>query len=462
MKAFNFLTRSILILFALASYLYVEACSSSSTPTTAETTDIESTGGKRKTRKYGTDALPSYNFTLWVETNDVPDTTYYDDLATVITSNPNLNFGKVLLRINGDGAAVSEPWYDSMNPAGNGGDPYVLELLKKLEGKNVVVYAVPYLSKVVKPTDDENWDIYAGMADDAPALQSWWTSLGVSDSYYAGSLKQSVRWVGDMNSAAANQGISTRFTGIVFEPEGSPYPNDERTLQAIATYKQTYNLPNLKVGITGDSAQGYAYSQYGKDGVLDEGYLQLYNLTDVPAQDPGTTYIDAMAEGALTTPTYPVFPSSTYSQAWLENPSSAGETVWSTDGNNWKPGQILGFQHSHVDANNIGLLSADFYNEGNGYSYKCSEGEVGCPKIYFMFSTECGDADGNIPSGIQCNCLMTGCPQSRITAFGAWSDTEGVEQFFQFLDLANEDWQLPTDQFAIFQYQLLPKAWVGQ
>jgi len=462
MNKFKLVVRPLFVLLLLCIYFSIEACSSSTT-STSEAEDpgnVDSTKQKRKLKTI--DAPDDYVFTLWVETNYPPDTTYYDDLAKVITSNPNLTFNKVLLRINGDGAAVNEPWYNSMNPAGNSGDPIVLELLKKLDGTGVVVYAVPYLSKVVTQHDDENWDIYSNMADDATSLQSWWSSLGVSDSYYAGSLKQAVRWVGDMNNAAAAQGISTRFTGIVFEPEGSPYPNDARTLQAIATYKVTYNQPNLIVGITGDSAQGYAYSQYAQQGILNEGYLQLYNLTNTSSQSPGTTYIDAMAEGALTGPTIPNFPDSIYSQAWLANSTTAAETVWTTNANTWKPTDIMGFEHSHDDSQNIGLLSADFYNDGNGYSYQCADGATGCAKIYFMFSTECGDDDGNVPPGIQCNCVIAGCPQSRINAFGVWNDSTGVDQFLHFLDLGNEDWQIPLDRFAIFQYQLLPKPWVGQ
>lgn len=404
-----------------------------------------------------------YNFTLWVETSDVPDASYYDSLAAVVTSSPSLSFNKIILRVTGVGADSGGPWYDAMNPAGNSNNPYILEILRKLEGTGVAVYALPYLSKTVKltpPIDDERWVIYSDMADDASSLQTWWSSEGVSDSYYNGSLKQAIRWVGDINNLAAQKGISTRFTGIVFEPEGSPYPNDERTPQAIATYKQTYNVGSLKVGMTGAASQGAAYSQYGLDGVLDEGYLQLYNLTDTPQADPNNVYIDAMAAGAISGGTVPVFPNSIYTDALAA--SSPSQALWGTDPSTWKPGQDLGFQHSHDASTNIGLLNWDFYNGGSGYTYNCAPGKANCAKIYFMFSTECGDADGNVPQGIQCDCLFTGCPQSQINAFGTWGTVNGLNEFLNFLDLANADWQLPTDQFAIFQYQLLPNAWVTQ
>lgn len=406
-----------------------------------------------------------YSFTLWVETSDIPNADYYDQLATVVTSSPSLSFNKIILRVTGVGADVGGPWYDAMNPAGNGGNPYILEILRKLEGTGVVVYALPYLSKTVKltpPVDDERWVIYSDMADDASYLQDWWTSLGVSDSYYNGSLKQSIRWINDINTLAANQNISTRFTGIVFEPEGSPYPNDQRTPQAIATYKETYGLTSLNVGMTGAASQGNAYAQYGNAGILNEGYLQLYNLTDAPQADPNNVYIDAMAAGAISGSTVPTFPNSIYSDAWLANSSTAAQSLWTTDYNSWVAGQNMGFQHSHNASLNIGLLNWDFYNGGSGYAYNCASGDSTCAKIYFMFSTECGDSAGNVPSGIQCDCLFSGCPQSQINALGTWSTIDGLNQFLSFLDLANADWQLPVDQFAIFQYQLLPSQWVSQ
>lgn len=401
-----------------------------------------------------------YSFTLWVETSDVPDTTYYDNLATVVTSSPSLEFNKVILRVTGSGAGVGGPWYDAMNPAGNNNNPYVLEFLRKLEGQNIIVYALPYFSKA----SDELWAIYPSMVDDASSLTTWWADYGGSttDSTFAGSLKQSVRWVNDINTLATSQGITTLFTGIVFEPEGSPYPNDIRTPQAIATYKQTYGVTSLKVGMTGGPSQGAAYAQYGNAGVLDEGYLQIYNLTDAPQADPNAIYIDAMAEGALSSTTVPAFPNSIYSDAWLNTPATAAQTLWSTDSTTWQPGQNMGFEHSHDPTINIGLLNWDFYNGGSGYTYNCTPNEANCAKIYFMFSTECGDSNGNVPAGIQCDCLVTGCPQSRINAFGTWNTIDGLNQFLSFLDLANADWQLPEDQFAIFQYQLLPNDWVTQ
>ncbi len=59
---------------------------------------------------------------------------------------------------------------------------------------------------------------------------------------------------------------------------------------------------------------------------------------------------------------------------------------------------------------NIGLLNFSFYNDGAEYysGLGCSNpGAPGCPKIYFMFSTECGS---NPPPRITCGCLVNGCP----------------------------------------------------
>lgn len=395
-----------------------------------------------------------FTMTLWVETDSEPDAAYYDQLAQVLTDNPNFSFGKVLVRVNGDGAAVGEPWYASMNPAGNGNNPIILEILRKLEGTDIEVYEIPYLSKTVKTGDDERWDIYTGMSDDAPSLASWWMSLGVAPDYYHGSLKQAVRWAHDMNAAATALGITKQFTGIIFEPEGSPYPNTEATLNAIKTYQTTFGT-TLKVGMTGDAGQGFAYTGYAQDGVLDEGYLQLYNLTST-VSGSDTIYIDAKNSSSLPgKTTIPAYPNSIYTDAWLSNPVSAYQMIWTTP-NLLNPGQEMGFEFNTVLLN--GLLTADFYNNGKGYPYGCADGGSNCPKIYFMFSTECGP---DLPGGITCDCVIAGCPQSQISAFGSWSSEEGAEQFKNFLNLANEQWQIPTNHFAIFQYQLIPKKWLG-
>ena len=404
-----------------------------------------------------------FTLTLWVETNSIPNTTYYDNLAKVLTDNPSFSFGKVLIRVNGDGAASGEPWYDSMNPAGNGGNPIILEILKQLQGTNFDVYYIPYLSKIVKTDDDERWDIYTGLADDAPSLTDWWANYNgtgdpIADDYFHGSLKQAIKWAVDMNAAATANGITKQFTGIIFEPEGSPYPNDERTPQAIKYYQGLYGT-NLKVGMTGDPGQGSAYQNYAKDGVLDEGYLQMYNLTTT-VNGSSTIYMDAKSADALSgKTTAPVFPNSIYTDAWLNKNSVApSSAVWNT-ANNWSTGQDMGFEYN--PSNSMGLLTEAFYNNGSGYeSFVCTTGA--CPKIYLMFSTECGDGvSGDVPNGITCDCVVDGCPQSQINAFGTWSTADGADQFKSFLSLANAQWQMPTDQFAIFQYQLIPKSWLG-
>lgn len=231
-------------------------------------------------------------------------------------------------------------------------------------------------------------------------------------------------------------------------------------MQAIKTYFQDYGLTNIKIAATAEGpGNGSIFVQYAQEGVLDEGYIEMYNLTDNPTIDPTNTYIDAMGQGAISTPTVPAYPNSIYTDAWLSNPSTAAQKIWETNPATFKPGQDMGFQHSHDPAVNIGLLTYGFYNGGKGYYYGlgCTPGDVGCPKIYFMFSTECGP---NQPPGITCDCVVSGCPQSVINAFGTWSEPEGLDQFLQFIDLANDDWQLPTDQFAIFQYQLLPNNWL--
>lgn len=406
------------------------------------------------------DSDGGFTLTLWVETNSIPDTAYYSQLAQALTDNPNFSFGKVLIRVNGDGAASGEPWFDSMNPSGNNGNPIILEILRQLESTNFDVYYIPYLSKIVKNNDDERWDIYTGLADDAPSLVDWWanyygTGQAIANDYFHGSLKQSIKWAVDMNAAATANGLTKQFTGIIFEPEGSPYPNDDRTLQAIKTYQNTYGT-SLKVGMTGDTGQGYAYSQYAKDGILDEGYLQMYNLTTTIPQNADVIYMDAKAPEALPgKTTIPTYPDSIYTNAWLNDPSSAGQEIWDT-ASSLKPNQDMGFQFNPTSS--TGLLTFDFYNNGNGYSYACAPGAVNCAKIYFMFSTECGP---NPPAGITCDCVIDGCPQSDINAFGTWSSEAGADQFKSFLTLANAQWQLPTDQFAIFQYQLIPKSWLG-
>jgi hypothetical protein len=420
-------------------------------------------------------ANPNYTFTLWVETSSPPDDTYYQNLADFLTSapaqNPTFTFNKAIVRVTGVGAASGEPWYDAMNPTG-GNVPTVLALLAALQNTDIVLYALPYLSNNPK----ESWDIYTNLLDDAPSLAVWWTTpCKLSDGTYRnpcysenvvmGSLKQSVKWIQDINALAAAHGITKQFTGLVFESEGSPYPNDQRTPQAIHTYMAAYGMSGIKVGMTGDPSQGPAYAGYaaldcdGNAQCLDEGYLQLYNLYDSPKADPNTVYIDAEASGAVSTP-FPVWPASIYTDAWLADPSTAANAVWTTDTDTWTPGHDMGFQHAHSDSNNIGLLNFDFYNDGKGYTYAsgCVSGSTQCAKLYFMFSTECGP---NPPPGITCDCIVD-CSQSQINAFGTWNSAEGPTEFLQFLDLANADWQLPPDQFAIFQYQLIPPSWVGQ
>lgn len=453
--------RSLFLFFAFFLASLSTACNSS--------TSNNSTSAKANAGGIG-DSDGGFTMTLWVETNSAPNTAYYDQLAQVIQSNPNFSFGKVLVRVNGDGAASGQTWYDSMNPAGNGANPIILEILRQLEGTNVAVYYIPYLSKIVKSDDDERWNIYTGFADDAPSLVDWWiyyncddptpscTAPPVANDYFSGSLKQAIKWAVDMNAAATANGITKQFTGIIFEPEGSPYPNDERTPQAIKYYQNLYGT-NLKVGMTGDPGQGYAYAGYAKDGVLDEGYLQMYNLTTT-VNGSSTIYMDAKAEAALPgKTTLPVYPNSIYTDAWLNDPSTAGQEVWDT-ANPLKQNQDMGFEFNPSLGN--GLLTADFYNNGKGYPYVCAPGAANCAKIYFMFSTECGDGtSADLPNGITCDCVIDGCPQSQINAFGTWSTETGADQFKNFLTLANAQWQIPTDQFALFQYQLIPKSWLG-
>lgn len=413
----------------------------------------------------------NYTFTLWVETSDPPDTDYYKTLATFLAANPTFKFNKAIVRVTGVGAAQGGDWYESMNPTG-GNVPTILTLLAELNNTDIVLYALPYLSNDPK----EPWQIYSGYLDDAASLSVWWqTPCKLSDGttrnpcysekVVAGSLKQSVQWIQDINALATAQGITKQFTGIVFEPEGSPYPNDQRTLQAIHTYMAAIDLNGIKVGITGDPAQGSAYAGYaalncaGGVQCLDEGFMQVYNLYDSPKADPNSVYIDAEASGAVSNPV-PAYPNSIYTDAWLADSTTAANVIWTTDYTTWVPGQNLGFQHAHSDSDNLGLLSFDFYNDGNGYTYAtgCASGSTQCAKLYFMFSTECGP---NPPPGITCDCIVD-CSQSQINAFGTWNSAAGASEFLQFLDLANVDWQLPADQFAIFQYQLIPKTWVGQ
>ncbi len=417
----------------------------------------------------------NYTFTLWVETSSPPDDTYYQTLADFLTSkpaqNPTFKFNKAIVRVTGVGSKSGEPWYDAMNPTG-GNVPTILALLAALNNTDITLYALPYLSNDPK----EPWDMYSGYLDDASSLATWWTNnpckngSGVtvnpcySEKVVAGSLKQAVKWISDINALATAHGITKQFSGIVFESEGSPYPNDQRTPQAIHTYMATYNLSGIKVGMTGDPSQGAAYAGYaalncaGGAQCLDEGFLQVYNLYDSPAADPyGNTYIDSEVPGAVGTP-FPAPPDSIYSLAWA-NPATAASTVWATP-TSWAYGTVQGFQHAHSPSFNVGLLNFDFYNNGAGYTYAsgCVSGSTQCAKIYFMFSTECGP---NPPPGITCDCIVD-CSQSKINAFGTWDSAAGPATFLQFLDLANADWQLPTDQFAIFQYQLIPKTWVGQ
>lgn len=428
------------------------------------------------TTTQGEPANSNYTFTLWVETSSPPDNTYYQNLANFLTSTPSANptfkFNKAIVRVTGVGGARGEPWYDAMNPTG-GNVPTILALLAALNNTDITLYALPYLSN--DPT--EPWDIYSGFLDDAPSLSVWWTNNPCKDAsgatrnpcynekVVAGSLKQAVKWIQDINALAKVHNITKQFSGIVFESEGSPYPNDERTPQAIHTFMTGFSMSGIKVGMTGSPSQGAAYTGYaalncaGGAQCLDEGYLQMYNLTDAPKADPNNVYIDAMASGALSSP-IPVYPNSIYTDAWLAGPATAASAVWTTDSTQWAPPQNMGFQHSHDPATNIGLLSWDFYNGGSGYTYAngCAQGSSQCAKLYFMFSTECGP---DVPSGITCDCIVD-CSQSRINAFGTWNSAAGPATFLQFLDLANVDWQLPTDQFALFQYQLIPKTWVGQ
>ncbi len=406
-----------------------------------------------------------YLFTMWVETNTPPTTDYYDQLAITLVSTPNLGFSKVLVRVNGAGAASGETWYDSMNPMGNNNNPIILEILRKLQGTNIEVYAIPYIAS------GDFWDIYSGnfdAVDDAPSLSAWMAANGGIGAY-KGSLKQSIHWIKDINNIAQTKGITKTITGILYEPEGSPYPPvsgsanaSAATLQAIQTYMKAYGLTNIKVGVTAAGPNdGPTFVQYSKAGILDEGYIEMYNLTVNPAIDPSHNYVDALSATAKITNPIPARPNTIYTDAWLNNPSTAGQTVWQTNPATWQVGQNMGFQHSHDTSKNIGLLNYSFYNGGSGYYYYlgCTPGSAGCPKIYFMFSTECGP---NPPSGITCDCVVAGCPQSKISAFGTWSTGEGLDQFLQFIDAANVDWQLPIDQFAVFQYQLLPKSWLSQ
>lgn len=410
------------------------------------------TSSKKQKEEHKGDVSSGYAFTLWVETNEIPDAAYYQNLANTLKSSSPFTFKKAIVRVTGDGAGKSsEPWYNAMNPQGNQNNPIILSLLKDLEGQNITLYALPDVEK------GDAWDIYS-MTDDAPSLPVA-TYPDVANA--AGTLKQSVQWVVDINKAAAAQGITTQFTGIVFEAEGSYYPNNEDSLKAIDYYKkQIPGAANLKVGMTGAPSQGASYKQYGTDGYLNEGYLQVYNLTDNPKSD-SNTYIDAMAQTASVTNPIPALPDSIYTIAWLLNPQTAAQTVWTTNSKTWKSGQPMGMQHSHDPAVNIGLLNWDFYNGGNGYAYgeKCGPTQTNCATVYFMLSTECGP---NPPAGITCDCLVSGCPQSLINAFGTWSSADGVNQFLAFLDLANQDWKLQPDQFAIFQYQLLPAKWFGK
>lgn len=415
-------------------------------------------------------ANTNYTFTLWVETSDPPDEDYYKTLATFLAANPTFKFNKAIIRVTGVGAAQGGDWYESMNPTG-GNIPTILTLLAELNNTDITLYALPYLSNDPK----EPWQIYSGYLDDASSLVQWWTNNPCKDSsgktknpcydekVVAGSLKQAVQWIQDVNVLAAGKGITKQFSGIIFESEGSPYPNDQRTPQAIHTYMSAIDLSGIKVGMTGDPSQGAAYAGYaalscGGVQCLDEGFLQLYNLYNSPAADPyGYTYIDSEVPGAVSSP-FPAPPDSIYSLAWA-NPSTAANTIWETP-TSWAYGTVQGFQHAHSASFNVGLLNFDFYNNGDGYTYAtgCVSGSTQCAKIYFMFSTECGP---NPPPGTTCDCVID-CAQSKINAFGTWNSAAGATEFLQFLDLANVDWQLPLDQFGIFQYELMPKSWVGQ
>jgi hypothetical protein len=411
---------------------------------------------------------------LWVETSSPPATTYYQTLANFLTSkpaqNPTFKFNKAIIRVTGDGAESGGDWYDSMNPTG-GNVPTILALLAALNNTDITLYALPYLSNDPK----EVWQIYSGYLDDAPSLKTWWINNPCKDSSgkvknpcydekaVNGSLKQAVKWIQDINALAAAKGITKQFSGIVFESQSSPYPNDERTPQAIHYYMNQLNMSGIKVGMTGAPSQGAAYAGYAAlncDGdvqCLDEGYLQMYNLYNTPAADPyGYTYIDSEVAGAVSNP-FPAPPASIYTLAWAD-PSTAASTIWATPVT-WAYGTVQGFQHAHSPSFNVGLLNFDFYNNDNGYAYAngCATGSSQCAKLYLMFSTECT----NPPSGFTCSCVIT-CGQSIINAFGTWDSAAGATTFLQFLDLANVDWQMPTDQFGLFQYELFPKVWVGQ
>lgn len=239
------------------------------------------------------------------------------------------------------------------------------------------------------------------------------------------------------------------FKGIVVDQEGSGYSRAviaSKTREAI----RTLGL-NLLIGTTYDGSnigRCIADLTATDDTKIDLAFPEVYNLTTQcnPGKDPWPmntqlvdSYDDSPTLSGCTVVPYPAT-NSLYAQAWkTTNPA---QTLWS--GNN-----------------GVNFQSIIKY----GWSKQVTQDVAN--RIFPLLSVETSPL-----SPVQ-TCMYpsdAGGPCGVPNAFGVWNTVQGAQQFIQFVKLFQGSLSniflpgsgtIPTQNFSIFSFPIMPKAWFG-
>ena len=238
-------------------------------------------------------------------------------------------------------------------------------------------------------------------------------------------IEKTVIWIQTANEYLKSQNCNLTINGIVYEQEGAGIWSDKRkALPSLkdALYKylkapspQYSNDKNSKFKIA--SASQFNFDNAGTDVYIHETYPQFYNLTS--GTDP--IYIDATSAKTLINENIcqPNFPNTIYT----------------------------------ANVNNLNeLINRFIFLKKPNPAIKRHE------NIHYMFSTELAHSlmYGHANKFHNRNMTITGATNTgTINAFG--SPGYSWEKFTEFLKIFGKKYQ--TNNFAIFQFNMLPPSW---